>query len=69
MQMSLHKNRRKRGVLLTPQGFKKLQTAKSEKESYENNGNRYTLEDLSDRTGLSVDTWMKVLKSEAAVDQ
>lgn len=67
--MSLQKNRRKRGVILTPQGFKKLQTAKSEKESYENYGNRYTLEDLSANTGLSVDTWMKVLKSEVAVDK
>ncbi|MBN3907921.1 MAG: AAA-like domain-containing protein [Nostoc sp. NMS1] len=67
--MADQKQRRRRGVLLTLQGLKKLQEAKSEAEFQENYGNRYTLEALSDRTGLSLDTLMKVLKCEAGVDR
>ncbi len=67
--MYLQKNRRKRGVLLTPQGLKKLQTAKFEVEIRENHGNRYTLEALNERTGLSVDTLMKVFAGELGVDK
>ncbi|ALF54049.1 serine/threonine protein kinase [Nostoc piscinale CENA21] len=63
------KARRRRGVILTPQGLKKLQTAKSEAEIRENNGHRYTLEVLSDRTGLSVDTIMKIFACEVGVDK
>ncbi|MDZ8104419.1 MAG: AAA-like domain-containing protein [Nostoc sp. DedQUE12a] len=66
--MADQKQKRRRGVLLTLQGLKKLQKAKSEAEFQENYGNRYTLEALSDRTGLSLDTLMKVLKCEAGVD-
>lgn len=67
--MADQKQRRRRGVLLTLQGLKKLQEAKSKAEYQENYGNRYTLEALSDRTGLSLDTLMKVLKCVAGVDQ
>lgn len=67
--MADQKQKRRRGVLLTLQGLKKLQEAKSEAEFQENYGNRYTLEALSDRTGLSLDTLMKVLKCETGVDQ
>lgn len=58
--MNPGQRRRKRGVILTPQGFQKLQTAKREAQSWENLDKRYTLEDLSDRTGLDPDTLMKV---------
>lgn len=68
-QMTLQKHKRRRGVILTPPGLNKLQEAKSEAAFKENFGNRYTLEALSDRTGLSVDTLMKVLKCEAGVDK
>jgi hypothetical protein len=61
--------RRRRGVILTVQGLEKLQKAKSEAEFQENNGNRYTLEALSERTGLAVDTLMKVFAVEAGVDK
>ena len=64
-----HKDKRRRGVILTPQGFQKLQTAKSQAEFKENCGNRYTLEDMSDRTGLAVNTLMKVYDREAKVDK
>jgi hypothetical protein len=62
-------NKRKRGVILTPQGWNKLQQAKSEAELEENSGYRYTLEALSERTGLSVDTVLRVNNCSAAVDK
>ncbi|MDJ0799869.1 MAG: AAA-like domain-containing protein [Calothrix sp. MO_167.B12] len=63
------KHRRKRGVILTTQGSQKLFAARSQTELEENSGKRYTLEAMSDRTGLSVDTIMKVLKCESGVDK
>ena len=68
-QTSRSKHRRKRGVILTSQGLQKLQAARSRAETWQNAGLRYTLEDLSERTGLSVDTVMKVLACEAGVDR
>lgn len=67
--MNLPKQRRKRGVILTNQGFQKLQAAKSEAESDENNDKRYTLEDLSLRTSLDPDTLMKVFACTTGVDK
>jgi WD40 repeat protein len=61
------KPRRQRGVILTPQGWKKLQNARQEAEIRENAGNRYTLEELSDRTGLDPATVAKVFNREAGV--
>jgi hypothetical protein len=54
---------------LTPQGVQKLLIAKSTAELEENAGRRYTLEDLNERTGLSVDTLVRVLKCEVGVDK
>lgn len=67
--MNQLKRRRKRGVILTPHGFQKLQEAKTDAEFKDNAGNRYTLEALSERTGLAVDTLMKMLACEAGVDK
>jgi transcriptional regulator with XRE-family HTH domain len=61
--------KRRRGVILTTQGLTKLQAAKSEAEFEENAGRRYTLEALSERTGLSLDTLMKVFAGESGVDK
>lgn len=61
--------KRRRGVILTSQGLQKIQAAKSKAEIEENFGNRYTLEDLSERTTLSVDTLMKVFACETGVDK
>jgi len=69
INMYLQKTRRRRGVILTSQGLKKLRTAKSEAESGENAGNRYTLEALNERTGLSVDTLTKIFACEVGVDR
>jgi DNA-binding Lrp family transcriptional regulator len=47
----------------------KFQAAKSEAESYDNDGIRYTLATLSDRTGLDPDTLVKVFACETGVDK
>ncbi|MGK7872928.1 MAG: AAA-like domain-containing protein [Xenococcaceae cyanobacterium] len=67
--MNRQKHRRRRGVILTSQGLEKLQEGKSEAEFQENSGNRYTLEALSERTGLAADTLMKVFACETGVDK
>lgn len=66
---STSKRRRRRGIILTPHGFEKIQTAKTDAEFKENGGHRYTLEALSERTGLAVDTLMKVFACETGVDK
>ncbi|HEY9602747.1 MAG TPA: NB-ARC domain-containing protein [Allocoleopsis sp.] len=67
--MNLHQQKRKRGVILTPQGFQKLQAAKAEAERLENHNNHYTLEALSFRTSLDRNTLMKVFTGKAGVDK
>lgn len=47
-------NKRNRGVILTPQGWSKLQDAMRDLEN--NPQNNLTLEELGDRTGLSPHT-------------
>src|SRR5919202_6536194 len=69
MSQPRHKDKRRRGVILTLQGFQKLQKAQSLAEFQENCGNRYTLEDMSERTGLAVNTLMKVYHRDAGVDK
>ncbi|MCC5661720.1 hypothetical protein LC608_33210 [Nostoc sp. XA010] len=61
--------RRNRGVLLTPKGLEKLQQAKHKSEVEENFGNRYTLEEMSAKSGLSSGTISKVLNCEEGVDK
>lgn len=67
--MNQSKRRRRRGVILTPSGFEKIQHAKTNAEFSDNSGNRYTLESLSERTGLAVDTLMKLFACESGVDK
>lgn len=67
--MDLQKQRRKRGVVLTSVGLKKLQEARYLVEILENFGDKYTLEELSDRTQLAPFTVAKVLAREEAVDK
>ncbi|MBD2441083.1 hypothetical protein H6G69_30610 [Nostoc sp. FACHB-110] len=67
--MSLHNGRRKRGVLLTTKGLQKFQEAKRSLEANDNFGNRYTLEDMSDRSGLYSGTISKVINREGGVDK
>lgn len=63
------KTKRRRGILLTDSGSKKLQAARSEMEWEEKKGQRFTLEELNERTGLSVDTLTKLNNQENKVDK
>ena len=67
--MPTPKQRRKRGVILTQIGLKKLQQARHEAEMLDNDGARFTLEELSDRTQLAPFTVSKVLACEDGVDK
>lgn len=61
--------RRKRGVVLTADGQQKLQTSIRQAEQNDNFSEKYTLQDLSDRTGLDPGTVAKVLDAEEGVDR
>ncbi|HLO50053.1 MAG TPA: AAA-like domain-containing protein [Kamptonema sp.] len=61
--------KRRRGVILTLPGFQKVERAKVDAEMEENCGNRYTLEQISDRTRLAVNTVMKIYAREVGVDR
>ena len=50
--IQLFKNSRKRGVLLTKDGLKRLQTAIQAIEIAENKGERWTLEQLGRRINI-----------------
>ncbi|MFB2892302.1 hypothetical protein ACE1CI_05085 [Aerosakkonemataceae cyanobacterium BLCC-F50] len=61
--------KRIRGVVLTVHGWYKLQVAKMQVEEVQNAGDRFTLEELSDRTGLALHTISKILGRSEAVDK
>lgn len=63
------KAKRRRGILLTPEGIAKLQAARNEVEWQENQGQPFTLEQLNERTGLSVDTLSKLNAQDSKVDK
>ncbi|NJO44016.1 MAG: hypothetical protein HC769_24335 [Cyanobacteria bacterium CRU_2_1] len=63
------KPKRNRGVILTFHGWEKLQAAMTQAEFNENAGNRFTVEELSDRTCLAVHTIARVLKRSEPVDK
>ncbi|WZF20352.1 NB-ARC domain-containing protein [Nostoc sp. UHCC 0302] len=65
----MQKNRRHRGVVLTAQGWDRFQTAKIQAEFSENAGDRFTLEELSERMNLSLSTIVKVLGCTEPVDK
>ncbi len=60
---------RVRGVILSPQGWQKFQAAKQQVEANETWGKHFTQEELSDRTGLSLNTLTRLLKREQGVDR
>jgi WD40 repeat protein/transcriptional regulator with XRE-family HTH domain len=60
---------RVRGVTLSPQGWQRFQVAKQQVESEETWGKHLTQEDLSDRTGLSLNTLTRIFKREIGVDR
>ncbi|MBD2314072.1 AAA-like domain-containing protein [Desertifilum sp. FACHB-1129] len=64
----LSSSRRKRGVVLSSHGWQRLQAAEHLSALRENLGRPYTLEQLSDRTGLSNNTLTKVRHRQKPVD-
>ena len=67
--MTKLKQKRNRGVVLTPQGLEKLQAARSQSEYQENFGERYTYEKISELTNLDLNTIKKVLVAKEGVDK
>ncbi len=61
-------DRRKRGVVLSFQGWQRLQSAEQLLALQQNDGKPYTLEQLSQITGLSPNTLTKVRRRRKAVD-
>lgn len=61
--------KRRRSVVLTPQGKQKLQGAITHAEDREKFGERYTIEELSAKTGLDPGTVSKVREAEEGVDR
>ncbi len=61
--------RRRRGIILTVKGLDKLQQAKQTAEYREKRSQKFTLEELSEKTQLAVDTLMKVFGCESRVDR
>jgi ABC-type dipeptide/oligopeptide/nickel transport system ATPase subunit len=58
--MDERKTSRRRGAILTTVGYQRLQTARRERECSLNFGDRYTREQLSSLTGLSLKTIAKI---------
>jgi WD40 repeat protein/transcriptional regulator with XRE-family HTH domain len=67
--MNRHKPKRNRGVILTREGWQKLQKAKLEEELREKSGSKYTLEEISERAGLTSNTVAKILANQEGVDK
>ena len=66
---SFHRrSKRKRGVILSPEGWRRLQAAQERSEIEANGGHPYTLEKLNELTGLSSHTLAKVRGGKTPVD-
>ncbi|MGB5634395.1 MAG: NB-ARC domain-containing protein, partial [Waterburya sp.] len=61
--------RRRRGVVLTPEGLQKFQDARLKSEADHNYGERYTYEKLSDITYLDIHTIKRVIECQEGVDK
>lgn len=69
MTENSHVQRRKRGVILSPQGWQRLQLAEQQAADLNNASKAYTLEQLGEQTGLSPNTITKVRRRRLAVDR
>ncbi|MGD1911120.1 MAG: NB-ARC domain-containing protein [Rivularia sp. (in: cyanobacteria)] len=67
--MAKQSKKRSRGVILTLKGWDKLQAAKNQAEFKENGGNRFSLDELRDRTYLALHTISKILGRSKPVDK
>ncbi|WP_238393196.1 AAA-like domain-containing protein [Myxacorys almedinensis] len=61
--------KRKRGIILSLRGWQRLQAAEQRAPEHHPSGKPYTLQELSDRTGLSPNTLARVRGRKVAVDQ
>ena len=61
--------RRRRGVVLTSIGLERLRAAIQDSEAQDNQDERYTLQELSDRTQLDAKTIAKVFNREVGLDK
>jgi hypothetical protein len=62
-------SQRKRGVILSSQGWQKLQAAIAKSEHRDNSGEKYTVQQLGYQAGLDPATISKVLDREKSVDR
>jgi len=62
-------SRRRRGIVLSAQGWQRLQAAELLAAARDNGDSHYTLDQLSERTGLSTKTLTKVRRRQNPVDQ
>jgi NB-ARC domain len=67
--MKQQPSRRRRGVILTLQGWDKFQAAKTQVEFDENTGDSFSLEELSDRTHLALHTISRIMGRLEPVDK
>jgi WD40 repeat protein len=67
--MNQHKQKRNRGLILTLEGWQKLQNARLKWEHQENYDSKYTFEELSERAGVTCVTLRKVLSRKTGVDK
>lgn len=63
------KSRRQRGVILTPTGLERWQTAIYHYESTQNRGQRYTLEELGDQIRIAPKTVAKAMDRQVKIDR
>ncbi|NER80672.1 MAG: hypothetical protein F6K42_14095, partial [Leptolyngbya sp. SIO1D8] len=68
MPNSQKRSKRKRGLMLSPEGWQRLQAAQHESEIAHNEGTPYTIEALNELTQLSPNTLSKVRSRENPVD-
>lgn len=66
--MEAAKQRRRRGIVLTAMGLNRLQTAIQSTQLQENDGRRFTQEELSNRIGVSTNTLSRLWSLKTAVD-
>ena len=69
MYSSSQPSKRKRGIILSSEGWQRLNQAQKKSEIQQNGGFAYTLEDLSEMTGLSSHTLTKVRRQQSPVDK
>ena len=67
--MNNKKQKRRRGIILTREGWQKFQNAKLEWELQDNKGYKFTLEELGDRASLTTATLRKILTRDRGVDK